>query len=285
MTEDSQETFFAALTVQPAQPPPAAKRFLTPFRASMPIPLPQLALVWTAVGLASVVQGTVGFASGLLMTPILIVAGWSLPEAIAINLVSGVAQNLVGAYQLRRSIEWPRWLRPNLVRLAGLPIGVWTLAQADRLDPSVVRQLVGTIILGVVAIFWFWRVRPREHLPVIWEYVAMGTSGFFAGFCGVGGPLIVLWLTAQIWPPARTRAFLFFAFSFTLLPHAALLIWNFDEKAISALQLGVLALPSALAGIAVGLVIGNRLPHELLRRLMLGILAAVAISTILMPLW
>jgi uncharacterized membrane protein YfcA len=248
------------------------------------VTLSQLAILWSIIALASVVQGTVGFASGMLATPILLFAGWSLPEAIAINLVVGVAQNLYGTYMLRRAVQWADWLRPNCVRLAMLPVGVWGLTYADRLEPDVVRQLIGGIILAIVVVFWLWRVKPREGLHVGWEILTMAASGFFAGFCGVGGPQIVLWLSAQLWPPARTRAFLYFAFSFTLLPHALLLIWNFEQEAIKALQLGVFALPAAIGGMAAGLVVGNRLPRELLRRLMLTVLAAVAASAILMPL-
>lgn len=249
----------------------------------MTLPLPQLAIVWLAVALASIVQGTVGFASGLFLLPILVFAGWSLPEAIAINLVAGVAQNLYGAWRLRAAIDWPAWLWPNLVRLIVLPVGVGALTYVDRLDPAIARQLVGVVVLAIVGTFWLWRVKPREHLHPIWKYLAMATSGFFAGFCGIGGPQMVLWLTAQLWTAARARAFLFFAFAFTLVPHAGLLVWSFDDKAVAALQLGVLALPAALAGIALGLAIGNRLPRERLRRMMLGVLALVAVSAIVTP--
>lgn len=250
----------------------------------MTISLSQLAALWAIVGLSSVVQGTIGFASGMLALPILLFAGWSLPEAIAINLVAGVAQNLYGTYVLRRAVLWPDWLRPNLVRLAALPVGVWALTYADRLDPAIVRQLLGTIILAIVTAYWVWRVQPRERLHVGWEFLTMGTSGFFAGFCGVGGPQMVLWLSAQLWPPKRTRAFLHFAFSLTLLPQALLLIWKFEERAVTALQLGLLSLPAAIAGVMLGMLVGNRLPRELLRRLMLGVLALVATSAIVMPL-
>jgi uncharacterized membrane protein YfcA len=159
------------------------------------------------------------------------------------------------------------------------------LTYADRLSPAIVRQLLGGIVLTIVASYWLWRVKPREQLHVGWEYVAMSTSGFFAGFCGVGGPQLVLWLSAQLWPPQRTRAFLHLAFSLTLLPHALLLVWNFEEKAVASLQLGLLSLPAAIAGVALGMLIGNRLPRELLRRLMLAVLAVVAASAIVLPLF
>lgn len=246
--------------------------------------LPQLVILWAAVAAASVVQGMVGFASGLLLTPLLILAGWTLPEAIAINLIAGVAQNLYGLWRLRGAIEWPGWLRPNILRFVALPIGVWVLTYLDRLDPTVVRQFVGAVILAVVTAFALWRVQPRERLHVGWQYLAMSMSGFFAGLCGIGGPPMVLWLTAQLWPAARARAYLFFAFSLTLIPHAMLLIWNFEERAVTSLQFGLLSLPAALFGMAVGIAVGNQLPRERLRRMMLGVLAAVAVSAIVTPL-
>jgi uncharacterized membrane protein YfcA len=128
-----------------------------------------------------------------------------------------------------------------------------------------------------------WRVQPRERLHVGWEFLATSASGFFAGFCGIGGPQLVLWLSAQRWPPARVRAFLFFAFTLTIVPQALLLAWGFDDRAIGGLALGVVSLPAALAGTAVGLLIGNRLPRHRLRQIMLLVLAIVSAVGILSP--
>ena len=250
---------------------------------SMDISLSGIAVVCLTVFAGSVVQGTVGFASGMFVTPILVATGWALPTAIGVNLVSNVVQSLWGAYRLRHAIDWANWLRPYAVRLAWLPVGAGVLLAAEVFQPAVIRQLVGSVILLVTGAFWLWRVRPRETLHVGWEYLAMSLSGFLAGLCGIGGPPMVLWIVSQTWPADRARVFLFLAFSLSLVPQTIILVLLFDEQATLGLVLGCCALPAAVAGTMLGLRVGSRLPPEPLRRLMFLVLVIVAVGVIVMP--
>ncbi len=53
-----------------------------------------MALIMT---LGSVLQGTAGFASGLLAVPLLVTSGFSIPEAATMNLTATSVQNTIGA--------------------------------------------------------------------------------------------------------------------------------------------------------------------------------------------
>ena len=93
----------------------------------MPFTLSQYALVSLILFASSVVQGAVGFASGLFGIPLLVLTGIPLPDAVAMGLSASAVQNCIAAWQLRRDIDFRATLRPTLIRFAWLPVGVWAL--------------------------------------------------------------------------------------------------------------------------------------------------------------
>jgi hypothetical protein len=241
-------------------------------------------IVAAVMTLGSVVQCAVGFASGLVVAPILLMAGWTLPEAITINLIAGTVQNVSGAVHLRHAFDWATGLRPNLIRLACVPIGVATLyAVQETLDPNVIKQIVGGLILIFVLLLATGRIRPRADLNVGWEWLAMGSAGFLLGFCGMGGPAIVMWVTAQGWPGDKARAFMFHAFSISILPMAALLLGTFGKPVLVAGGVALLVVPFAFLGARLGLRLGAAMPDQLLRRITIALLVAIAATAIIGP--
>src|SRR5262245_48579509 len=120
--------------------------------------LTQYLLVSLIILASSVVQGAVGFASGLFGTPLLMLTGMSLPDAVAISLVTSAFQNCIAAWQLRRDIDYRLALRPMLIRLAMLPVGSAVLCAVGKENNSLASQIVGAIILAIVAVQQFLRV-------------------------------------------------------------------------------------------------------------------------------
>jgi len=240
-----------------------------------------MALIMT---FGSVIQGTVGFASGLLSVPLLVNSGFSISEAAAMNLTSTSLQNLIGAWRLWHELEPRELLRPVLVRWAGIPLGAYTLTLAHGLQPSQAKQLIGVVLLVVVLALWTLRPRPRPQLSLGWEVLAMTSSGFMLGFASIGGAPLVLYVNALTWTANRSRAFLFFC-SASGVPLAALLLWwNFGDQVIVAAWATLLILPLMLAGLWLGLHMGNRLDKWVFRRLAFGLLFALAIASIAGPL-
>jgi uncharacterized membrane protein YfcA len=234
---------------------------------------------------SSVVQGAVGFAGGLFSIPLLILLGISMPEAVSINLVASTVQNALGAWHLRREIDYRRALRPMMLRFLTLPLGVWALYLVGNASRDLASQVVGAIILVILAIQWLCSVPPRDELHWGWEVGAFLGGGFLLGLCGMGGPLMVLWVMAHRWPYVRAKAFLYYLFATGLIPQAFLLWLFFGSKIFVALGLGLLGTPALVIGMLIGLKIATYLPDHVVRRLTIGLLIVIALSSIAIPLF
>ena len=92
----------------------------------------EIALIAIIMSLGSVVQGAVGFASGLLGVPLLVLTGFSLPEAATINLVSTSVQNITGAWKLWPHLDPSELAFPVLVRWLAIPCGTYLAYIADQ---------------------------------------------------------------------------------------------------------------------------------------------------------
>lgn len=253
---------------------------------SQPPPMSSLEIAEVAVALlvASMVQGMVGFASGMVLIPLLLIVGTTLSEAVAISAVAAFAQNLLGLYALRREVPFRESVRPILVRFLALPVGIWALTLSGDLDRDQVRQIVGAVVLGTLVLVLRTPDRKRQRYPAVWDWLAFSSSGFLVGFCGIGGPPIVMWAMAQGWPPARTRGFLFLVFFSSMFPQLALLGLAYGRAIGPAMLLGVVGAPVVLAGTYLGLRIGRHFSPRVLRRVSFAILAAMALVEIVRPL-
>jgi uncharacterized protein len=249
----------------------------------MPFTPTQYALVSLILFASSVVQGAVGFASGLFGIPLLMLTGVSLPEAVALSLVAAAVQNCIAAWQLRHDIDFRGTLRPLVIRLATLPLGVLVLHAVGQGSKDVASQIVGFVVLGIVLAQHVWRVRPQPQLAPAWEWLAFGMGGFLLGLCGMGGPAMALWVLAHDWPMNRARAFLYFI-SVTGIPAQAVLLWlAFGNAILQAMLLGLAVLPAVLVGLYAGLYLSRLIPDRVLRSLSLAVLLLIAASAIVMP--
>jgi uncharacterized membrane protein YfcA len=239
--------------------------------------------VFVILLLSSVIQGAVGFAGGLFSIPLLILAGSSLPEAVSINMIASTVQNALGAWQLRREIDYAAVVRPTIIRFLTLPLGVWTLWLVGSTSKDLASQVVGVIILLILAVQWLLSVPPQDKLYWGWEVVAFAGGGFLLGLCGMGGPLMVLWVMAHRWPIVRAKAFLYFLFATGLIPQAFFLWLFFGTNIFAAITLGLLGIPALVIGMLLGLAIGSRLTDRVVRRITIAILILIALSSIIMP--
>lgn len=244
----------------------------------------QILLIACIMTLGSVVQGAVGFASGMLGVPLLVLSGFSLPQAAIVNLVSTSVQNFTGAWRLWEHLDWRELVYPTVVRIFAIPLGTLTVSLVDqRLSASQSKQLIGTLLLVVVILMWGFRVQRRDHLNLFWQTLAYSSSGFLLGFASMGGAPMVLYVNSLTWGVHKSRAFLFFC-SAVGQPLAAYFFWrefgsNFFPPALSTL----IILPAVFAGLWIGLHWGGRLSQPLFRKLTLGLITLTALSAILSP--
>src|SRR5262245_65622591 len=83
----------------------------------MPFTFEQYAVVSLVLFFSSIVQGAVGFAAGLFGIPLLMLAGVTFPDAVAISLVAAAPQNIIPMWQLRREIDFRRAIKPMLIQI------------------------------------------------------------------------------------------------------------------------------------------------------------------------
>lgn len=247
--------------------------------------LDEILLIAIIMTFGSVVQGAVGFASGLIGVPLLVLSGFSLPESATINLVSTSVQNVIGARRLRSNLELEDLAFPIIVRWLTIPLGVYVAHLADqRLDPVQAKQLIGVFLVAIVSLLWGFRVTPRDHWHRGWQSLAFSTSGFLMGFAAIGGAPMVIYVNSLTWSANKSRAFLFFC-SAACLPIAVVAFgYEHGAKILPAALTTLLVMPLMFAGLWVGLWLGHRLSKPLFRRISYGLILLIAITAILAPL-
>ena len=249
----------------------------------MPFTLWQFALVSLILFASSVVQGAVGFAAGLFGIPLLMFTGIPLADAVAISFVAAAVQNCIPCWQLRREIDFRGALRPMLIRFVTMPLGVIALGFIGKENNQIASQVVGVIVLLMVALQLVTRAEPRSKLHPAWEWLAFSLGGFLLGLCGMGGPPMALWVLAHDWTMNRARAFLYFIFA-SGLPLWALFLWlQFGQRFLDATLLGAIGLPAVFVGLYAGLYLSRVIPDKALRGVSVGVLVLIAVSAIVMP--
>lgn len=251
---------------------------------------PTVALILLTAG---VVQGAVGFGYSLVATPLLVWAGASAVEAVALVSLTVAAQVALGVWRLRAAVPWRATLSASLLRWAFLPLGVWLLTLLDGLERDRVKQLLGALVLLALALQLLPRLwRRLRGAPRTgggapgrrWGALAFAASGVMQGLAAMGGPPAVMWAVAQPWEALRLRGFLQ-ALQLLALPLQLLVLaLALGERARHAFGAGLGYLPLVLAASWLGLKLGDGLPRGRLRALALSLLLATAGASLLGPL-
>ncbi len=250
----------------------------------MQYPPHDLALMALIMTLGSLLQGALGFASGLVGVPLLVLCGFSMLEATVINFISTAPQNIVGAVQLADHLDWREVVWPTGFRALGLPLGFLALEHARHLDQGAAQQIIGGFVLVSVLVLVVIRVTPRDHAPMSWTAAAFLSSGFLMGFGAIGGAPMVVYVNNLTWSAAKSRGFLFFC-SAALVPFmAAYLIWKYHAIAAEPATAAIVIMPPVLVALWIGLKLGRALDKALFRRLTYGLLVIIAVFAILRPL-
>jgi len=246
----------------------------------------QLTEIGVILFVASFVQGSIGFGAGMFAIPLLMLVGVSLPQAIAIALIASMLQNIAGLVELRREIDLKTSLFPLSLRLVALPFGVLTLSWIDGFDENITKQIMGVVILSIIGLQWIAKIKPQEKVHVGWTFAAFFGSGYLVGFCGMGGPPMVLWVMAHDWNSRRTRAFLFTMFISSILPHVVLMWMEFGNEILWLMATALLTTPICLIGSYAGVKSGDLLAEKTMRITIYTVLIGICINLIAGPtLW
>ena len=229
------------------------------------------------------VQAAAGFAAGLLIVPMLLWFGYSLPEAQCALLAATIPQNVWGVWTFRESIPARRVLRLGLLRIAFLPLGVWVVWSIDTLPTDTIRQIVGAVVLAMTVAIVIVQPQPRQQVNPLWSALVFPLSGFLQGVVGMGGPPMVFWIQAHDWSTRQVRGFLFAMFLVSIGPALGLLYYVFGDRVVRPGLTAIATTPVLLVATYFGLQVGTWLGRRRLRVVTLWLLALIGISALVSP--
>jgi uncharacterized protein len=229
------------------------------------------------------VQSATGFAAGLLIIPLLLFSGFSLPESQCAMLVASVPQNVWGVWKLKEHIEPRKILWPSVLRLVFLPVGIAVLYFMQGFPATLIRQLVGAAVLVATTALVLIRPAPRASLPQFWNWIVFPLSGFLHGLLGMGGPPLVMWVQAHDWTTKQSRGFLFAMFTINLFPAIAMLYYTFGDSVFAPSLAAALTFPALWLTTELGIRAGTKLGSRRLRTVTIGLLWIVGLAGLLTP--
>lgn len=241
----------------------------------MPLILAGLILLF-----GSVVQGAIGFALGMIAVPLLVDAGYSLSQAVALSTLAIGIQVMAGAWQLRDHIPWSEVKLAALVRYATVPVGIALLLLVEDVNGSDVKPLVGIGVLIGVAVRLAAPQQLKRNLPLPLSVAAFAVSGVLQGLVAMGGPPLVLWMTTRDFRARQARAFTMTLFLLNAPVQVLLLLFFSRTMSVDVVATALLLSPLIYLGTTIGVRAGNRINKLLLNRLALAVLVVIAFNAI-----
>lgn len=243
----------------------------------------QLLIAAVILFFSSMIQAMIGFAFNLISIPLLIWSGFSLAESVALTSIPILVQLIINTWKLHDDVIWRDVLPSAAIRYVTLPIGIALLYFINSLDTTLIKQLVGVMLLLIILTQLFVSFKPRETLHFVWNILAFGMSGVMLGMLGMGGPPVILWLMAHEWPAKRTRAFISALFLLAAPVQISLLYWKLGDAVSDAFLYGIAATPIVIISALIGVKIGNTFDREKLKKMVMIFLFLTAIVSILSP--
>lgn len=229
----------------------------------------------------SFVQGAIGFALGMIAVPLLVDAGYSLSQAVALTTLAIGIQVMAGAWQLRDHIPWSDVKLAAVVRYATVPVGIMLLLLVEDISGSDVKPLVGIGVLIGVAIRL---AAPRQMMrdpPWPISVAAFAASGILQGLVAMGGPPLVLWMTTREFRARQARAFTMTLFLLNAPIQVLLLLILSRTMSLEVVLTALVLSPLIYLGTTIGVRAGNRFSKPLLNRLALAVLLVIGLNAIL----
>ena len=232
---------------------------------------------------SSIMQGASGFAFSLLMMPLLVWNGFSLVEANIFTATNGFVLCCFMVYKLRKEVMWHVLWPTYVPRIGGMVIGILLLSYLNGLDKVLIRQLLGVVLLLTVMIQLVVRIKPRDELHRGWWWTGFGSSGLLGGMVGFGGPPVVLWVMAHNWSNIESRA-LMAALYWSIVPvQIFLLIFTFGKPIAQFSLQALYFVPVVVAGVFVGILLGNLLNKPKLQKFVQALLLLTAVTMLVAP--
>lgn len=193
------------------------------------------------------------------------------PQAIVATVI--LLEMTAAAGLIPEAIHQARWrevLPLTLSAMVLVPVGAHFLA---LLEPTLVRRLIGGLILGFVLLLLTGKSH-YSHPRLVLTYSVGALSGFLTGLAGIGGPPIVLYQLSGDNSAAANRANFIIFFALTQLI-ALIAYWISGILSISVLRLFASFVPVFLLGLWLGRFCFKRVDETRFRRFVFGLLLVI----------
>ena len=224
------------------------------------------------IALANFVLGLVGFGNGLVamaLLPFLM----SPVTAIIVLTIYTIVFAVVIFLPLRRHLLPIPVLDMLAGTVVGVPAGVWVLS---TVPVTALNRLIGATLVLIVLAEWA-GLHPRSLPGRAWGVGAGVLAGVAGGAIGTPGPPVIVYSTTQGWSPRTIKANLqaFFAVN-----QAVILVGYWWAGLLDATVwklAGSFALPAA-AGVALGVLLFNKVDHARFRRIVFAVLLVAGLA-------
>jgi uncharacterized membrane protein YfcA len=231
-------------------------------------------IVVAAVLAASFVQILAGFGFALLAMPVMTLA-IPVEQAVVIATLLGAITNAWQSIHQRADADGPLVRRLVISAYVGMPLGLVVLnVVADR----PLRIILGACVL--IAAGLLVRRISLAHVGRTLDYPCGFLAGVLTTSLGTNGPPLVFDLQARHLDPARFRATLVAVFSLSNVLALALFIAD-DKITADGGRAFALAMPSWIAGQALGWPVRRHVHGERFRWLVLTLMFAAGATAIL----
>jgi uncharacterized membrane protein YfcA len=231
----------------------------------------------------ALLHSAIGFGIGLVVIPLLVAAGFSLPSAVATLIGAGFVTSALSLFGAREHMQPRLSLGVGVAQAIGIPLGVAAMATLSEAPPGAVRRAVGIVVAGLVTARLVIRPRPRESVHAAWAGLAGTAGGFLAGLVGMGGPPLVFYALASAWTKDRFRAFLWTQFILGAPIVAGVLAWRFGTDVLQYIGVGAAMTPLIWIATRIGLAITRRWQAKQLAIAAVLVLYGIAVMAIVAP--
>lgn len=225
----------------------------------------QIILTAAVLAFGALVQSVIGFGLGVVVIPLLVWGGWTLPEAICMVLPNVFLQSLLNCWQNQAELPWKDAVEVFIPRVISLPIGVMLLQFISEAGESLTRQILGVGLILMLVLQQMTRHSSLKLQGRTGAILAGTSSGFLAGLIGMGGAPLVFFVMGKSWSNARQRAFLWL--NFLLIVPLQLLIMGIalGVDLTKTMGLGLAFSPVTLLIAWWGSRLGNAISNDRLR--------------------
>jgi uncharacterized membrane protein YfcA len=217
------------------------------------------------VGLASLMQGILGFGSALVAVPLALIF---LPKETVVSSMFMVGLSLNGflSVRIRERISYRPVLILFFASLFGMPLGVWILT---AIPLEAMQVFVGCLVVLFTLLLQWGKLKLPQKGVLPW------VAGFFSGLLNtstsMSGPPVLILLAGQGLPKDQFRRTLV-SFFFVSGLVAALMLALSGVMTLQRVSYGLAAIPFAFLGGYVGDTVSKRLPERPFRVLALAVL-------------